>query len=811
MIVKDFRYAMRNLRKNKLLAAINVLGLSIGISSCLVIYLIASYELSFDKFQPEKEKIYRIYSSFSGAFTAINRGVPTGMAVKIREEFTGVESTTNFHNFGARVSVPDGRGGLKDFDSHKKIIIADPDYFKVFNYYHWIVGNPQQSLSEPHRVVLSESRARTYFGEMDPIQFIGKEVHYRDSLKVTVSGIVKDITEKTDLDFTDFISFSTVGTSWLKNEIIPNNWTGTNSSSQLFIKLASGTSSKKIEAQFPIIKEKYREYNSEAEWSHDLVMQPLADLHFNPAVGIFDSSRSVAEKSTLKILILVAVLLLIIASINFINLETAQSSRRAKEVGIRKVLGSTRRTLITRFLSESLILCILAVILSIGLASLAISSFSEYIPEGMTFDVGEPAIVMFLILCVLCVTLLAGFYPAFVISSYQPALALKDLARGNSGSSRSGLVRRILTVFQFSFSQILIIVTIAIGLQLDFMLDKDLGFEAEAILFVRTPGTEKPELRQSFQNELAQIAEIEMFSNHGEPPSSSSSSSSILTFDTGKELLKHDVYWKRGDTAYIALYGIELIAGRNVLMNDSASEMVINETYVRQLGFDQPRDVLGKTIEKKSTIVGVVKDFHTQSLHNNIRPTAIMYRSGQSGFGIKVAAVGGQLSNLKPTVDKIEKAWQKIYPDHKFEYTFVDESIKRFYENEQRTGKLASTATVIAILISCLGLFGLSSFSVVQRTKEIGIRKVLGATVNGVMFLLAKDFLKLVLAACIIATPFAYYLVEIWLKKFAFRMDLSAWIFVLSGLVSVIVAFITVSFRTVRAAQADPVKTLKNE
>lgn len=811
MILKDLTLAFRNLRRNKLHAIINVIGLSVGISACLVIFLIASYELSFDNFQPEKERIFRVYTSFSGDFTGINRGVCTGIPVAMRNLFTGVESVTNFHTFSASIKVPDEKGTVDDFDRYSKIILADPEYFEVFSYYKWLAGDPKRSLREPFKVVITESRARIYFGDITPESVIGREIHYQDSLILTVSGVIEDIKERTDLDFTDFISFSTIEKSWLKQNISLDNWTGTNSSSQLFIKLAAGTTREKIESQMPRLTEIYESYNKEAKWIMRPKLQPLGDIHFDPEIGVFDSSRSVVEKSTIQVLMVIAGLLLVIASINFINLETAQGSRRAKEVGVRKVLGSTRRKLITRFLAESFILCVSAIILSVILAALAMRYFSPYMPEGLVFDITDPALGIFLISSLVGVTLLAGLYPAFILSSYQPAVALKNFAASGSSQSRAVSIRKGLTIFQFSFAQVLIIGTIGIALQIRYMLSKDLGFSTASVLYVSTPWQEKAEKRRALQNELEQIPEIELLSRHGSPPLSGNWSSTIMDFENGKEILSHTVYIKYGDTAYIKVYDIPLLAGRNLTPGDTIHEYLINETYMRLLGFTQPHDVLGKTVNEKFTVVGVVKDFHTQSLHSEITPTVIQYSSDGAAFGLKIFTPDNKVADMEPAIKKIGAAWKKIYPDGKFEYSFMDDSIKRFYETEQRIGSLTRVATAIAILISCLGLFGLSSFTVVQRTKEIGIRKVLGATVNNIMLLLSRDFLKLVLIAFVLSGPVAYYLMDKWLSKFAYRMDISAWIFIAAGVVSLIIAFATISFWTISAAKSDPVKSLRYE
>lgn len=814
MITKDIAFAFRNIARNKLLATINILGLSIGVSACLIIFLIATYELGFDTFQPDRDRIYRIYSQFQGPYHQTNPGVPTALGVAVQEYFTGIESVTNFHTFIAKAMVRHKTSDTKDFGTHNKIIIASPDYFHVFDYYEWLVGNPEESLSKPFTVVLSESRANTYFGDGDLINVIGREVIYQDSLSVTVSGIVRDIQERTDFDFTDFISFSTVERSWLEgNKLQLNTWNAINSSSQLFIKVAEGTSPEKIQEQLFKLPDFYNSSKNEKwdDWRPIGKLQALKDLHFNSAVGIFDSSRPVMDKSTVYVLIGAAGLLLLIAVINFINLETAHASRKAREVGIRKVLGSSRQKLIFRFLAESFIVCLLAVLLAACLIKLSFNYFHDYIPAGLEFHLADPIVIVFLFSCVIGVTFMAGLYPALVISSYQPVLALKNLTYSNASASRSALVRKGLTIFQFSFSQIFLAGAVVIGLQLDYMVNKDLGFNPDAVVFLYTPSEGTKEQRAALRNELAQIPEIEAFGMHGTQPISNGSLSQDMTFNNGKEILEDQVYIKLGDTSYLRVYDIRLLAGRNFLPADSMRQLIINETYLHMLGFKDPEDAIGKATSEGTTFVGVVKDFHTTSLHAAIRPTAISYATDQTGFGIKLFTPNRTVSDLKPALSKIEAAWKLVYPDEIFRYSFMDDTIRRYYENEERTRKLAGMATVIALVISCLGLFGLCSFTVVQRTKEIGIRKVLGATVNGIIILLAKEFLILVAIALVLSTPLAYYMSRWWLEAFAYKIQLTVWVFGLTGMFSLIIALVTISFRTVNAAKADPVKSLRYE
>ncbi|NOT76168.1 MAG: FtsX-like permease family protein [Cyclobacteriaceae bacterium] len=811
MLLKDLIFSFRNIQKNRLTAFINVLGLTIGISACLVIFLIVNYELSYERFRADRDQIYRVYSQFSGLNSNANRGVPTGFSDALKEgQFAGVEAIADFHIFKSKVEIQNKNQEPKNLGRYEGIIIASPGYFDVFQY-EWLAGNSEKALAEPLQVVLTESRARVYFEDASLSDMIGREVIYRDSLVATVSGIVKDTKENTDLNFTDFISMSTIENTWLKKSFFLHDWFSLNSSSQLFFKAAPGTSLATLQEHMNNISAQYDKVNKNPDRKNTPSLQPLSQLHFNSEMGIFDYSRSVPEKSTLQILGLIAVLLLVIAAINFINLVTAQASRRAREVGVRKVLGSSRFRLVNQFLMESFILTFIASAMSLLLSAEVLSFFSEFFPTDLKLNVLSPTILIFSATCIVVVTLLAGIYPAFVLSSVQPVVALKNSVHMNSNSSGTFWIRKGLTVFQFSVSNILIISTLAISLQIGYMLNKDLGFATDSIVYFDTPWWEKSAKKQLLKNELSQIPEIDALTLQSSPPSSDGWSTSTFEFDNGKEVLKDNVYLKQADTAYLNVYNIQLLAGRNLHQSDIPEECLINETYMQKLGFTDPHEVLGKVVSKL-TIVGVVKDFHVRSLHTAIEPMAIFSSlQGQSSFGMRLRSENGKISDLQSTMAKVEASWMKIYPDQKFTYTFLDETLKRFYENEQRTGKIARIATGIALLISCLGLFGLSSFRVIQRTKEIGIRKVLGASVRSILVLLSTDFLILVVVAFVVSSPIAYYASEQWLNNFAYKMDMGPWIFILAGISSLITAFLTISIKTLGAANANPVKSLRYE
>lgn len=819
MLRNYFKIAFRNFQRQKLHSAINVLGLSIGISACLVIFLLVHYQQSFDTFHPDKERIYRVYTVYSGLFDATNSGIAYPIPNAIRTECTGVEAVGHFLNFSnLKVNTGDQQKQHKVFEEQNKIIAAEPDYFRVFESYHWLAGTPQTSLTDPFKVVLTESRARFYFGNIEPRAALGQELTYNDSLVVTVSGIVSDLPKQTDLDFTDFISFSTIPQSWLKNDLGGldgmKEWGSTTSSSQVFIKLDKTAQVERISKQLKQFVKKYQP-NKDPKLKLEYPLQALSELRYS-TIGIFNDSLAPANRATLKTLGLVASLLLLIACINFINLSTAQSIQRSKEVGVRKVLGSTRRVLIEQFLGETLVVTLIAMLFSIALAKGAMLFFKEFLPEGLTFNLLTPTILGFMAMVVVLVSVLAGLYPAFVLSNYRPALALKTQFFGKGSNRGVEWLRKGLIVFQFTFSLALIAGTIIMGRQLKFMQNAEMGFNSDAIVHISPPFQYEAEKKLLLSNQLKQLTGVKAVSIHANPPASQGVNTNIFNFKGKKETEDHEFMVKAADTAYLRLYDIPLLAGRNLLPSDSTREVLINETALHQLGFKNPQEALGKNLlEDKAVypIVGVVKDFHSRSLHEAIRPLVIAVRplNQLREISLKLATQGKGIDTFKATLAQIEQQWNAVYPGEKFEYRFVDEDIAKFYENEQRTSKIMGAATGIAIFISCIGLFGLVSFTATKRTKEIGVRKILGASMFNIIGLLSKDLLLLVLISIALGSPIAWYFGQQWLKDFAFHIHIQWWMFVLAGMMAIGIALLTVSYQAIRAAVVNPVDSLRNE
>lgn len=809
MLRNYFKIALRSLLRYKMHTGINIIGLAIGISACFTIFQIVKYETSFDKAHPEGDQIYRVYTQFSGMFEGTNPGVCIPLGPAIDAEVTGIDLVAPIEKlYETNVAFRNANGTPKVFRAQKTVAFMSPSYFHLFSSYNWLSGSPETSLIAPHQVVLTESKAKQYFGVKDATSIVGKELIYKDSLPVTVSGIVADLEQQSDLNFTDFISYSTLENSWMKKEVVMDNWTLFYDSSQLFIKKSKGAKEEDLTKQFDTILASNRPENTSG-WTTNFKLQPLSELHFNSELGLFTDNQATAHRSTLYALMLIAGILLLIASFNFINLTTAQSMQRSKEVGVRKVLGGNRQSLILQFLGETLLLTILAAALSILLTQANFYYFKDFLPAEIVFQLLQPEILLFLVAIIIVVSLLSGFYPAFVLSSFLPTAALKKQLAGSSGGT-SQWIRKGLIVLQFGITLVLIACTFLVVQQINYMLNKDLGFDKESIVYFNTSWKEPVEKKEILKNELASINGIETISISNAPPSTSGRMSSNFEFAVNGELQSHHIQRKIVDENYLDVYDIEMVAGRMLHPSDTMKELMINEETLKIMGLASAEEAIGQTMnwgeQKGYPIIGVVKNFHQHSLEHEIEPMVFDASNRGRCFNLKL-----NTADLGNTLDNIEASWKNVYPNQPFKYTFMDESIARFYETERRTSKLVQSATAIAIFISCIGLFGLVSFAVERRSREIGIRKVLGASVSGLVALLSQDFLKLVGLAFILATPIAWYMAQDWLSNFAFSISIQWWVFALAGLTAIGIAFLTVSFQSVKAALANPVDSLRNE
>lgn len=817
--------AFRSFSRHKLFTLINVIGLSIGISAALVIYLIVHYDFTFDKFHKDNDRIYRVVTNFTSQGTPwYASGVCGPLPWATKNQVTGLREIAPIWSLPQpNVTVLNGSKSSSRFKNQENVVVVDSDYFKLFEY-QWLAGSARSALAAPNQVVLTSDQAENYFPGLRYEQMLGRTVVY-DTLKTTVSGIVQSIKQNTDFTFHDFISFPTAFSNpSLKMQLRLHNWGGISSAYQLFVKLAPQTKTALIEQQLNDIEKK--NLRQRPGITEVFALQPLADIHFNTNYGTFVNGR-VADKTTLVELSAIALFLLLLGCINFINLTTAQSAQRAKEIGIRKTLGSDRKQLIFQFLSETFLITLVSVIISVAITPIVLQLFSTFIPQGIHADqISQPNIVLFLVSLTLVVSLASGFYPAMVLSGYKPVSAIKNQANEGSSRTRNAVLRKSLTVIQFAIAQFFIMATLLVSKQIYYAVHKDLGFKKDATLIVNSPLlNRKSSLNRVFLNKLNAIPGVELVSMGYDPPTSDYPNNADGSYKDGKKEVKiQALYTKYGDENYIKVYHIKLLAGRNLMPGDTSKAFLINNTLAKQIGFNDPQDAVGKVISdfngnRDMQIVGVVSDFNQESIHAAIMPLAILTATdhdyngtaynGTFHIALKPQTADGD--EWKAAIASMEKAWKQVYPNDDFEYQFFDESIARLYASEQKTSALLSWATGLSILISCLGLLGLAIYTTNQRTKEIGVRKVLGATVSQIVLLLSTEMAWLIILAFVIISPIAWLAMNKWMQGFADRTTISWWIFALSGAGMLLTSMLTSGFQTIKAALTNPVKSLKTE
>ena len=812
MIKNNLIVAWRNILRNKLNTTINLIGLAIGISGCLVIYQLAAFEYGINKDIVDEDRIYRLYTEYSGDFTGFNAGVPTGVNEVAKNNLHDAAVKTMLHTYRATVEIPDESNAniKKKMGTQDDLVIVEPEYFDLIQNYEWLAGSAHHALREPAKVVITESKAKQYFGVKNPTDAIGRIIYYGDSVVTSVAGILKDPDFQSDFHFTDFISVSTILNSNLKKQVSLNAWGGVRSADQLFLKIADGSSLAQVQAQLGVIQARADEESKGSTVQSNFKLQPLSDLHFNAALGSFDQGRGTAHQPTLWILMGIAAFLLLIAAINFINLATVQATRRAKEVGIRKVIGEHAVLYAPQFLVETFLITLLAIPVAILLSEAAFQYFAELLPIGLALKVWSLPVLSFLILSVLAVTFLAGLYPSFYLSAQSPTYALNSQKTVNTISGRSVSLRKGLIAFQFVLAQVFIITTLIVGKQVNFMLKEDLGFNQDKVIYFYT-GTRDYTKKRLVQNRLEQLPQVSSTALQNKPPVNQGYQTNIITFQKADTELKSEVHIRFVDTAYLQHYEIPLIAGRNLLPSDTSTEVLINETYVHSLGFEDAEEVLGKEVQfnnRTVPIVGVVKDFYLRSMHHEIPPAAL---TNHVNGAYCISARIKSNASFNSSLDNFKVIWTDVFPKKDFHYYFLDESIAKMYETEVHASKLINTATILAILISCLGLFGLSFFTITQRAKEISIRKILGASMTSLLSMLSKEFLWLVIIALLIAVPIVWFATGKWLSNFAYQANIGWGIYLLGGLTAILIALLTISFQSVKATLANPVEALRND
>jgi putative ABC transport system permease protein len=791
MIRNNLKIAFRNLWKHQVFSFINVMGLSVGMTACFLIGLYVNFELSYDAIHSKSDRIYRLVTDLKTQSETLNLDVTSwSFAPHIKQDFPEVESFVRVNT--ANLSIKKGNVQFRD----EKALFADSSFFNVFDF-KLLRGNPETALKDHFNAVLSEKSAAKYFGKSDPI---GKTLFITDkNLPVTITGVMADIPENSQIKADVLLSMSTF-TQKLNNKL-DENWGDFGTISYLVLKPGSLPST--LEKKLPAFMERHAgKMFKETHVLYTLFLEPLKRVH------LYSTRNGEGKGSVTNVytFLAIAIFILLIACINFINLSTARSAERAKEVGIRKSVGAGRVLLARQFVGESVLISLIAFAFTLLFSAALIPSFNDL--AGKTVSPGilsDPLFLIALFALAVVIGVVAGIYPAFVISSFDPVQVLKG--RFTTGL-KGVLLRKMLVTVQFAISTILIIATLVVYVQMKFMRSRDLGFNKDQILVVDSGGDRQKDF---FKQSLKSLPDVKSVSGASSTPGGAYDGAYSEIENKSGDLQVGHLGLYLVDFEYIPQYQLKMVAGRSFakeFSTDTSEAMMINEAAVKLLGYSSPQDVIGKRFKqwgKEGKIIGVIKDFHYLSLHEKIKPLTMRIDLAECNFiSIKISA-----GNTKATLGAIQAKWKAVMPGKPFSYYFMDEYFDRQYRSEERFEKLFFNFAALAIFISCLGLLGLASYNTAQRTKEIGVRKVMGASTGSIVSLLSKDFLKLVLLAFVIASPIAWYGMQNWLKNFAYQTEIKWWIFAIAAILSVVIAFATISFQSIRAALMNPVKSLR--
>jgi putative ABC transport system permease protein len=793
--------SFRNIRKERIFSLINILGLTFGVASFLLIIQFTSYELSYDNYHHNKDRIYRLkLNRFNkGELTTQWASGCAGIGQALQDNFSEVADIVKFKSVDAVVSYEDTRF------RETSMYFATPSVFTTFTI-PIIKGNPASILEEPGSIAISASMAKKYFGEEDPI---GKILKVNDQREAEVSGVFQDLPENTHMKFDFLIPWSRlveiydddVNTAW--------QWDGF----MTFVLLEDQVNYLDFQAKLPAfveeqVGEELRQYDADMEF----ILQPVEDIYLTSNfIGEFKIN---GDKQSVNFLMIIAVFIIVVAWINYINLSTSKSLDRAKEVGVRKVMGSSKEQLIKQFIIESLITNILAVGLAFLIVLLLWPSFQNFIGKTIALSIlSESTFWMALLGLILLGTLLSGLYPAFVLSSFKPATVLK----GKFNASRGGsLLRKGLVVFQFVISMFLVVGTLTVFNQIHYMQNQDLGLSIDQTLVIRSPhitDSTYSDKRQVFKNEILRNSEIETMAISSVVPGTGANWNAGGVRRLGQEEAEGNQYRIMViDGEFIDAYGMEMAAGR-AFDDDRVNEtgnVIFNESAIELMGFESVEEALDEPIHfwgDTFNIVGVLKNYHQESLKESFEPLIFRYQPNWGDyFSLKIST-----TDLSQVIDKTQEEFEATFPGNPFEYFFLDEHFDKQYKADQQFGKVFTMFSILAIIIACLGLFGLSSFATSKRTKEIGVRKVLGATVPGIFTLLTRDFAYLIGIAVFIASPISYLVMDRWLMNFAYAINIQWWIFLVPALALMMIAVFAVSYYAIKAAIVNPANSLRYE
>jgi putative ABC transport system permease protein len=812
VFLRTLKSGFRHLLSQKLNSTLHIAGLSLGMTVCLLIGLFIRFELSFDNYHPEAKRIYRINEAWKNKDEVQKHySTPIAMVAALRESMPAIEHVALFIPVHQR--IVDVSPGVRF--NEKNVMITDPEFLNIFPL-ETVKGDARATLSKPYQALLTESTAKKYYGDEDPL---GKSFRFNSKFDITVGGIIRDMPANSHLQASMILSY-VADEKFIGAD--PNTWNYTMGSAT-YVVLPDNFDKNILVTHLQKLADD--KINSEPglpgfiRAGYELV--PLSEIHFNAeANGSF--AVPAVNRSWIWFFGVVGIAVLALACINFVNLSTAQALTRFKEVGIRKSIGAGRTNLIFQFLGEAWMLAFTSGILAIGFAQFALPYLNDLVEKGIQFDLlKSPGLLLYLTIGIFSVGLLAGLYPAWVITRHSPATSLKSNFT-IQGTSSSSLLRRSLVVVQFAVSAGLLIALMLVSNQVEFVHNKDLGFNKDNVVMVKMAKDGESVI---FRNELEKIPQVKGVTFSSSGPSDGGHWGTEMSLNGRDDPARRSVTIIMGDDNFYKLYDFTLLAGRYTVTADTSfrsqtlpvekriSYCVINEEAMKVLGVDKPEDAIGKRFwsgmgNATQEVVGVVKNFNTLSLHEAIKPVLIQpYPSVYGVAGIKL--VPG--ANVHDTMDAVETAWKSVYPDGVFSYQFLDDQINSFYQSEERIFSLFKIFSGIAMLISCLGLWGLITFIAQRRMKEISIRKVLGATTSSIVTLLSSDFIKMVLIALVVATPLVYYGIQQWLNEFAFRAPIGWTTFAIAGVITTALALITVGIQALRATFVNPASTLKSE
>ena len=811
MISNYFKTARRSLLAYKGTTTINILGMVIGIAAALAILTVIRFELSFDSFHSNKENIYRMVRISGSDMSEFRSGISYPVADAIRAEISSVENVVSMEYFGgANINVLDASGGtVAKFEEESGCVLVEPEFFKVFDFkgtnFKWISGNPEKALVEPMTVVITKAMAQKFFGDQEAI---GRTLQFESKINFRVTGVIEDMPVNTDFPFTILGSYASMKV--LEGDEILNNWFNVNDMHQVYVVLGDGITEEAMEEE--IAKVHAAHTPKDLHESRHYLLQKLSDVHFDARFGNFN--RRTISRQTVLALALVGLFLLLTGSINYINLATAQSAMRAREIGLRKVLGSNRKSIMLQFLTETFVVVVIAGVIALLCSEILLSSFQSLFNIKLTgLNLTQPFILACLGAIILLITLCAGFYPSLVISRFNPLTALRNKL---STEALGGIsLRKVLVVVQFTVTQILVVGTFIVVKQMDFFRNVDMGFDREAIITARLPDPMKAE---HVAAQLRSQSSVSNVSFSFTIPSGMRRNRSYQDIGKPEASSMHDYHvfeYSSIDNNYLDLYGISLLAGRNLSMQDSVGNILINEKLVRALELSTPEEAVGKVLkmgEKKLvTVVGVVGNFYSNSLKEDV-DNMVFLVAPETYYTMNIKLAGkNESQNFEDKIKAIEQVWSATFPDYVFNYRFFDESVAAFYVQEDKYAKLFQLFSIVFLLIGCLGLYGLITFLVNRKGKEVAVRKVLGASLGNILILFSKEYLRLMLISFVLAAPIAYYFVNDWLNTFANRIPLQWWLFLLPGVCVLLLALLVVSAKSFRAANANPVDTLRYE